>query len=120
MVMMIGDGINDAPSLTGADTSVSFAGSTDIANSSADVILLNNNLIDVVKLFAISRKTSLIIRENLFWAFIYNVCMIPTSMGLFREFGFTMNPMLGSLAMICSSLFVVLNSLRLKNIKLRK
>lgn len=119
-VMMIGDGINDAPSLTGASTSVSFADGTDIASSSADVILLNNNLIDVVNLFIISRKTSFIIRENLFWTFIYNACMIPTSMGLFKEFGLTMNPMLGSLAMICSSLFVIGNSLRLKNIKLRK
>lgn len=119
-VMMIGDGINDAPSLTGASTSVSFSGGTDIASSSADVILLDNDLRGVVNLFTISKKTNLIIRENLFWAFIYNICMIPTSMGLFKDFGLSMNPMLGSFAMICSSLFVVFNSLRLKNIKLRK
>ena len=116
-VMMVGDGINDAPSLATADIGVSFNSGTDIAASSADIILINDNLSKIPSLLSISQKTLNNIKENLFWAFFYNICMIPIAIGLLKGFGISMNPMFAGLAMTFSSLTVVFNSLRLKRWK---
>ena len=109
-VMMIGDGINDAPALTSATIGVSFKGATDIANNSSNVVIVNNNLEKIVDFINISKNTLLNIKENLFWAFIYNLLMIPIATGLFR---IHINPMIACIAMILSSLTVTLNALRL-------
>lgn len=113
-VMMVGDGINDAPSLSSATIGVSFKNATDIAVSSADVILTSNDLYDIVILLEISKKTIKNIKQNLFWAFFYNILMIPAAIGLLKNIGIVLNPMLAGLAMTLSSLTVVLNALRLK------
>lgn len=119
-VMMIGDGINDAPSLATSNIGVSIGSGTDIANDSSDVILMNDNLVNIINLINISKKTIKIIKENLFWAFFYNICMIPIAIGLFSSFGINMNPMIAGLSMTLSSVTVILNTLRLKKIKVRK
>ena len=119
-VMMIGDGINDAPSLATADIGVCVSSGTDIANNSADVILMSNNLISLVHLIKISKITIRNIKQNLFWAFFYNACMIPIAVGLFSIWGININPMIAGLAMTISSLTVVFNALRLKKIKLER
>ena len=116
-VMMVGDGINDAPSLVSSDIGVSFSGGTDIAGDSADVILVQDDLLKIISLFYIGKKTMRIIKQNLFWAFFYNFCMIPISIGIFKGYGIVLNPMLASFAMVISSLCVVFNSLRLRNMK---
>ncbi len=116
-VMMVGDGINDAPALESATIGVSISSATDIAASSSSVILMNDNLERIVDLINISKKTFRIIKENLFWAFIYNILMIPIAIGIFKPFNLTLNPMLASISMTISSLCVVFNSLRLKNVK---
>ena len=116
-VMMIGDGINDAPSLASATIGVSINGGTDIAGDSADVILMQDDLSKIVTLLDISKKTIRIIKENLFWAFIYNILMIPIAIGLLKPFGITISPMMASISMTISSLCVVLNSLRLRGSK---
>lgn len=116
-VMMVGDGINDAPSLACSDVGVSISSGTDIANNSSDVILMNDNLMNIVNLLIISRKTIRNIKQNLFWAFFYNVCMIPLALGFFP---IDMNPMIGGFAMTMSSITVMFNALRLKRIKLRR
>ena len=113
-VMMVGDGINDAIALETATIGVSVSSATDIAASSSSVILMNDNLERLVDLINISKNTFKIIKENLFWAFFYNLLMIPIAIGLFTHFGFTLNPMFASLAMTISSLSVVFNSLRLR------
>ena len=117
-LMMVGDGINDAVSLVTANIGVALSSGTDIANNSADVILMNNNLINIINMFHISKKTITNIKQNLFLAFFYNICMIPLAIGLLSKWNINMNPMLGSIAMTLSSITVVLNALRLKNIKL--
>lgn len=116
-VMMVGDGINDAPSLSLASIGVSLNSGTDIAGDSADIILMNNNLQSIYNLFDISKKTLLNIKENLFWAFFYNVCMIPLAIGFLKPLNITMNPMVAGLAMTLSSTTVILNALRLKKWK---
>ena len=119
-VMMVGDGINDAPSLALATIGVSLKSGTDIASNEASVILMHNNLESILNLYTISEKTIKNIKQNLFWAFFYNMCMLPVAMGLFTKFGLNMNPMLASIAMTLSSLTVILNALRLKKIKLKR
>ena len=111
-IIMVGDGINDAPALTTSLIGISINDGTDIAMDSADVILMNNNIENILDLIDIGKKAYIVIKENLFWAFLYNLCMVPIAMGLFERFNIVMNPMLGSLAMVISSITVVLNSLR--------
>ena len=108
--LMVGDGINDSPALKAATIGVSVANGTDISADSADIILLNENMDTIYELFQIGKKTIRIIKENLFWALFYNVCMIPLATGILP---ISINPMLASLAMTLSSLTVVVNSLRL-------
>lgn len=117
-VLMCGDGINDSPALACSDIGVSVHSGTDIAMDSADVILMKNDLQRIVNLITISKKTIRNIKQNLFWAFFYNVLMIPIAMGLFRIFGIAINPMIAGFAMMISSLTVIGNSLRLKRMKL--
>ena len=120
MVMMCGDGINDSPALANADIGVSVNSGTDIAMDSSDVILMKDDLNKILDLINISKKTIRNIRQNLFWAFFYNSLMIPISMGVLNPIGISIIPMIAGLAMIISSLTVILNALRLKYIKLEK
>ena len=114
-VMMCGDGINDSPALANADIGVSVHGSTDIAMDSSDVILTKSDLMSIINLIKISKKTIRNIKQNLFWAFFYNCLMIPIAMGIFKSIGIVIDPMLASAAMVFSSITVILNTLRLKN-----
>ena len=115
-VMMCGDGINDSPALSLSDIGVSIHGATDIAIDSSDVILTQNNLNSILKLIDISKKTFKIIKQNLFWAFFYNLIMIPIAIGILKPIGIIVTPMIASLAMVFSSITVILNTLRLKKL----
>ena len=114
IVIMCGDGINDSISLVTADIGVSISSGTDIAMDSASVILMNDNIEKINELIDISTKTIRNIKQNLFWAFFYNICMIPIACGILEPIGIEMNPMIAAFAMTISSLTVVLNALRLK------
>lgn len=111
-VMMVGDGINDAPSLTTATIGVSLNSGTDIATSSANIVLINNNLMKILDVIDISKKTIKNIKENLFLAFIYNIIMIPLATGLIKII--KINPMIACITMILSSITVTFNALRLR------
>jgi len=119
-VMMCGDGINDSPALATADIGVSVNSGTDIAADSSSVILTKDNLKSIITMIKISKRTIKSIKQNLFWAFFYNALMIPIAMGLFKCVGIAINPMLASLAMVLSSITVIINTLRLKQKKYLK
>ena len=116
-VMMIGDGINDSIALSKATIGVAIATGTDVAANSSDLVLAKHNLMDVVNAISLGKMTFRIIKENLFWALIYNVIGIPIAAGVLSSLGITLTPMIASICMSFSSLFVVTNALRIQGFK---